>query len=597
MKISKLYTNRAQIFEPITFGEELNVVMAEIRNPANKDRDTHNLGKTTIGTVLDFTLLSTRDRNMFLFKYPQFEDFVFFVEILLGAGRYLTVRRSVEEASRISFKRHPNAHQDMNELGDDEWDHLQVPFDRARIMLDGYLDLEDLKPWNFRKGLGYLLRTQADYADVFQLNRFRAAHSDWKPFIAHILGFDSEVIGDCYAKEDSLEDLKSEAAALEAQAGGTISDLGKIDGMLSLKRKEAARTTELLGSFDFRVEDKEQLKQLVDNVDEQLAALNAERYRLNNLLKKIGAAIDEGEVLFDPDEAVRLFDEVGVVFGDQLIRDFDQLIRFNREITEERRQYLLQDRDEASTELKRVNSEINKLGRRRSESLAFLTSTDSFEKYKELSDKLVSIRADAIALENQREAIHRLQDFRQRIRSTEAEIEALQGRVEANVEMQGGPDSDGLFAAIRGYFDEIVKSVIDRDALLSVSVNQQHHVEFAADILDETGSVTSADMGNSYKKLLCVAFDLAVARAHSPEGYPRFVFHDGVFESLDPRKKERLLEVMRDYAAAGIQQIITLIDDDEPPTVDGKPAFDDAEIVLRLHDEGESGRLFKMRSW
>lgn len=48
MKLSKLYANKSELFEPITFVSGLNVVLAEIRLPENKKKDTHNLGKTTL---------------------------------------------------------------------------------------------------------------------------------------------------------------------------------------------------------------------------------------------------------------------------------------------------------------------------------------------------------------------------------------------------------------------------------------------------------------------------------------------------------------------------------------------------------------------
>ena len=70
-----------------------------------------------------------------------------------------------------------------------------------------------------------------------------------------------------------------------------------------------------------------------------------------------------------------------------------------------------------------------------------------------------------------------------------------------------------------------------------------------------------------------------------------------MFESLDKRKKSNLLDVMREYSNLGIQQIVTLIDTDMPPDVDGTPVFSEDEIVLRLHDEGPEGRLFRLRSW
>ena len=71
-----------------------------------------------------------------------------------------------------------------------------------------------------------------------------------------------------------------------------------------------------------------------------------------------------------------------------------------------------------------------------------------------------------------------------------------------------------------------------------------------------------------------------------------------MFESLDDRKKENLLTVIRNYAEFGIQSIITLIDSDLPPRDDdAEPVFNPDEIVLTLHDETEEGRLFRMKSW
>ncbi|MDR0571474.1 MAG: DUF2326 domain-containing protein [Rickettsiales bacterium] len=60
--------------------------------------------------------------------------------------------------------------------------------------------------------------------------------------------------------------------------------------------------------------------------------------------------------------------------------------------------------------------------------------------------------------------------------------------------------------------------------------------------------------------MLCIAFDLAVLRVHLDVRYPRFVFHDGVLEALDDRKKMKLLEVLRRYAGYGLQPIITVIE-------------------------------------
>lgn len=206
---------------------------------------------------------------------------------------------------------------------------------------------------------------------------------------------------------------------------------------------------------------------------------------------------------------------------------------------------------------------------------------------------MVTLRADITSLERQRGFLHRLQELRTGIRALTEERGHLQTQIEADVEKQ-----NSLFSTIRLFFSEIVEEVINRKALLSVSPNQVGHLEFKAEILDESGNATSADLGHTYRKLLCIAFDMAILRAHIDGKFPRFIYHDGVFESLDDRKKESLLLVIRRYAELGLQPIITLIDSDLPVrTNENESVFGRDEIVLNLHDENDQGRLFRMSAW
>ena len=434
MKPSKLYSNRLAEFAPVEFEPDLNVVLAEIRLPENRDRDTHNLGKTTLGRLLDFGFLAGRDANFFLFKHlNRFEHFVFFLEIELLDGTYVTVRRGVAEASKIAFKKHDVRHQDFSTLPDLEWDHVDVPFDRAKELLDSLLDWRALKPWHYRKGLGYFLRSQEDFRDVFHLRKFANVHADWKPFLAHILGFDAELIASHYAKEDELKKKELKVATLRQEIGGEIEDAGKIDGLLLLKRQDVDKKQQLLDAFDFRSQDKADTKQLVDTVDDRIADLNQRRYSLTQSKKKVVASLEEDQILFNPDDASELFREAGVYFSGQIKRDFKQLIDFNKAITDERRGYLIEERAEIEAELKTINSELNALGKRRSEILAFLSSTDSFAKYKLLSGELVTLRADIEVLERRREFVVRLQELRTDIRTLAEEKTHLEAAIEADV--------------------------------------------------------------------------------------------------------------------------------------------------------------------
>lgn len=598
MKLSKIYSNKPSLFEPVTFYEGLNVIYGEIRLPENKEKDTHNLGKSTLGRVIDFTLLSKRNPNFFLFKHPDiFNQFVFFLEVELKDSSFLTIRRDVAQASKIRFKKHQEKNQDYSLLPTEQWDHEDVSFDKAKELLDSLLDLNVIKPWSYRNSIGYLIRSQDDYSDVFQLRKFRSKDASWKPYLSHILGFNAELIKEHYEKEKALEEKQTTEKAVKKELGGSLEDISKIEGILLLKKKDAEKKQELLDAFDFRQQDKEKTKVLVEEIDEEIASLNQERYSLNQSRKKILKSLEEDKILFNTEEAEKLFNEAGVLFSGQIKKDFEQLLGFNKAITEERFGYLTEEKSEIEDKLRSINTRLNELGKRRSKNLSFLSDTEVFSKYKTLSRELVSLRADIETLERQKAHLHKLQELRTEIRALSEECSHLQSKIEDNVESQNS-DQSSVFSQIRLYFSEIVDTVISRKALLSVSPNREGHLQFKAEILDESGNATSADLGHTYRKLLCIAFDLAVLRVHKDEKFPHFAFHDGVFESLDNRKKENLLAILRDYVELGIQSVITLIDSDLPTRSPKElPVFDSTEIVLQLHDEGESGRLFKLKTW
>lgn len=260
MKLSRLYSNKPAVFEPVEFVPGLNVVLAEIRLPENRKKDTHNLGKTTLGRLIDFCLLSSRNKHFFLFKHlDRFRDFIFYIEIELLDGSYVTVRRCVEEPSKISFKKHQAPGQDYTDLPESGWDHVDVPFERAKSLLDGLLDLRAVKPWHYRSGLGYLLRSQDDFGDIFHLRKLSGNHGEWKPYLAHLLGFDAELVSDHYRKESALEAKQSDALVVKRELAG-VEDISKAEGMLLLKQADAAKKQRLLDSFDFRAQDKEKTR-------------------------------------------------------------------------------------------------------------------------------------------------------------------------------------------------------------------------------------------------------------------------------------------------------------------------------------------------
>jgi uncharacterized protein YydD (DUF2326 family) len=598
MKLSRLYSNRPDLFLPVEFNAGVSAVFAEIRLPENRERDTHNLGKSIFGQLIDFCLLMGKDSGFFLYRHEQhFAEFTFLLEIELGPDEFLTIRRPVSPGSEIDFLESDRSVPDANELEDDAWDHVAVKFERAKTLLDGILGFSTVQPWGIRQLAGYLIRSQDDYRDVFQLNKFSGKHKEWKPFVAHLLGLPADPVVDLYAKRDEQESVAKTLRTLLQEWGDEDADPSVLDALISAKRREVRTKKSAMSGFNFAEEDRETITRLVDDIEVRIVALNEESYRLTQQVARIDESLEEHKIAFAPKAVSKLFEEAGVAFDGQIRKDFDQLVAFNRAITKERREALVGQRGEARARADEIGVELTGLNEERRRSLEFLRQSDDLAKYKELGEELSTAQSELSALEAKRTAASKFTELRREQRSLAEEVGALQTEVEDAIDSASG-DPASRFESIRSYFAEIVDEVIGESAILGISMNAKGGIDFRAEIVNPSGTATSEDRGTSYRKLLCIAFDLALIRAYLDEKFPRFVYLDGALEALDPRKQEKLIGVFREYASIGLQPILSLLDSDLPAELGARTeTLAQEDIVLALHDEGDDGRLFKMPSW
>lgn len=280
MKLSKLYSNQSAIFEPIVFNDGFNVVYGDIRHPERYELDTHNLGKTTLAKLLDFMFLAGRSPKQFLFKHEErFEGFVFFLEVELVDGSYLTIRRSIKENTRIFFKKHNEKQQDFSSLADNLWSHGDVAIDNAKVLLEGWLHFDVLSQYPYRKIIGYLVRTQEDFRNVFKLNKEAGKDLYWKPYMADLLGFDGDLAKQHYEKLAEVNKLKDKISAISlSDMDNVTKELSKIDNKLLLRQKELSKLQEFIDNFNFDEIDQEKIEQLVNSIDNEIASLNMREY-------------------------------------------------------------------------------------------------------------------------------------------------------------------------------------------------------------------------------------------------------------------------------------------------------------------------------
>lgn len=589
MILSKLYSNKA--FKTVKFSEGLNVVLAKVSKPLDKDIDSHNLGKTTIISIIDFCLLKKITEDNLLKKHKDFfTGYEFFLEIKLNSGSYLTIKRSVDTPTKISFKKH--ILKDQNFVLEQKWDE-NLPFQKSIEYLNEALDFDVLRRnWTFRKFVSYFLRTQFDFKEIFQLNKFsKSLDKDWKPFMFHLLGFNSDLLEKKYDIELKKKKQEELIQAIKQENSVDEDQYDRIKGEIELKKEEIYEFESEINNFDFYNKEINLKKDLIENVENNISNLNTLEYNLEMEIENIQNSLSK-QINFDIDEVKQIYQETEIYFPDNLVKDYKQLQDFNRKITQEREKYLKETLEKAKDKLLFVRKELEDQNSKRIELLSVIKDKDSFNKFKIYQKDIITLKSQLIKLEEQLKSINNIENFNNKIEKFNDELKTLTHEIVNEI----NSDEVTIYPRIRKAFNKYMKSIANVTAYIYIKPNKTGNIDFKEEIAkndDVESEITAKTKGTSYKKFLSIAFDLAIITSYRNKSFFRFIYHDGSLEGLDNRKKLNFINLIRELCNEyKIQYIFTTIEDDLPIIEGERYSFSENEISVTLSDNGDSGKLF-----
>ena len=469
-----------------------------------------------------------------------------------------------------------------------------MPLAKGRELLDGILDLRILNPYDYRVALSYFLRTQKDYDDELQLQKFLLGpHVNWKPFVMHLFGFREEPIRTKYDLDIDIEELTKQKAAQQAEVQFPEDSVSKLSAQIGTKRAAIDQVEQALDAFSFDEAEKRVMYSLVREIETRISELNSSLYNIQSDIARIERALCN-KIRFDFDEIAKVFSDSQVYFGEQVTKDYAALVDFNTHLTKERNATLRKRLKLLQAEQERFLQERQGLNSDRSSRMQIVQRMDTFDKFKLLQRDLAEQKADLVYLENQLEKVRALADLSLQINAKQR----ARGQVIDEIKTMIDRDSP-VRARFAGLFNQYCKRVLDHDGVFFFKQNNRGNVDYeiTLELIGQKGKSSSLDKGNTYKKLLCALFDLALLVTYQDTPFFHFVYHDGVLEGLDNRKKIMFLELVREIISSGkIQYILSAIDSDLPrdQETDAKVEFDTDEVILALHDDGNDGRLFKM---
>ncbi|MDM5201548.1 DUF2326 domain-containing protein [Fictibacillus enclensis] len=584
MKLSRLYCDDPK-FKNIKFKDGLNVIYGYVNNA--ESNDPHNLGKSALIHLIDFMLLKeVKKGNYFYNKRNVFASHTFYLEIMLNNESFLTIRRSFKNITRVDIKI-SNCSQEL--FNCEEWDYTNLVLNSkskktisATEVLNQELKFNILKNYDYRKLVGYFIRTQNDYSDVFQLSKFSNSTDEvWKPFIFELLGFNSDLLLERYINYSEIEKLKAKISNMESFYN--VSDIDRINGQINILDREKEILEKDLDSFNFYLNEKQISQDLIKEIENKSIELNSHAYNLRSDINLIEKSLNTSEFL-DFEYIKELFNEVQIYFNDQLQKSYEELVEFNRSLIKDRKLHLTKLLVEKKNELKKADEDLKTLGNKRSEILSILNSSDVISKYKSLRTNLIEKEKSIQGLVTQKDIILQTRTDIKDLNTKKKKLEEINQKIETSIENGNETLND-----IRYLFKTIFEQITGKKGIIDISTNTTSNVEFNAGIISENGELTHEDEGFSYRKILCMCFDLAILGFYSNKSFFKFLYHDGPLEALHENRKESYLEFIKDYSDKNnIQYIISVIDSDVP-----KEQFEKGEIVCELfQDEEGKGSLF-----
>lgn len=585
MKLSKIYSNNSK-FKPILFNAGFNVIFGDVEKDKDLDKKTgeHNIGKTSLIYLIDFLLLKTVNKKTFFAKNKEvLSDWIFFLEVELNDGRFLTIKRAVNPNTKISFKEHFSRNQDFTL--ETSWDYEDLSINATNdednpkfIFENEYLKFDVANEYGYRSFLSYLLRTQNDYQDVFKLNKFKGKDVSWKPLLFKLLGFDPKIIIKKYDLDQELKDEKKILKSVNSKLDTGSENAIKL--AIEAKTTEKNELKSKIDAFDFYQKEQGINFELVSQIETKIAELNKREYVLNHNIEKIKLSLDNNKKQTLPlDEIEQLYRESGVYFPDQLVKEYKDVIEFSKQITKERSKYLQVELKEANDELQEIRDELRILNDKRSSGLAILKEKDTFVKYRKYQSELVQIENEIFSYKQKLEGSQLIANYSESIDKLNQKIKSATEDIRKEV-----TNDSSDYQEVRKLFQYIYKDIFEYTALLIIEVNQSGNIEFDTSVLNQSQDLTSKADGYTSTKILCLSFVLSILVYYSKSSFYRFAYFDGLIESWGNGHKLKFFELIRHYCETeNIQFTISMIKSDLPSGFD----FKNGEVIRILNRKGE----------
>jgi uncharacterized protein YydD (DUF2326 family) len=569
-------------FRPVTFVDGMNVVLADTNADSDETESTNGLGKTTLLRIIHFCLGSDLAKDRCL-SHPDLHGVTFGLEFA-AAGYVCSVERNTASAKQLAVSWEFVADLpveaerigDVAQIGVEEWKCALS----ARLAPEARLPDEAFKfSPAFRELAYYFIRVGKD-AFVDPQTAFSGQRGPSKRVAtSFLLGLNWPVQRQLHQLQEARTSV---GAALKALADVAEADNEKSIGDLEADRvvlEEALVDREReVSEFNLR-EDYHELEARLQSLDSEIHAYLNDNHADTRLLSYYRESANEVP-LFDGNQPVSILADAGALFRPEALRSLEEVAEFHRQVYANRKQFLSAEISRLQNRILLRNGDLSRASTEKTAVLKTMSSSGAL-------DALISLQRGATELSIRLEALKARIDERKRFDRRQDELTVEIGHARTLLKQDLEDRRPAVDEAI-ALFAEFTRFLYKVPGKLGVDIKTAgYQFTFA---IDRQGS-------DGVDQMVVFCFDLVVATLRARRGgkFLSLVHDSSMFADVDQRQYGLALQLAAKVSVAEGFQYICCLNVGALPTDHLGDLDLEAQIRLRLTDDGDAGRLLGKR--
>lgn len=575
-------------FKTVIFHKGYNIIVADrVADGQDSSRKTRNgAGKSSLIEIIHFCLGAQVNRNS-IFKNESLAGWSFILDIEI-LGEKFTLERYTDFPSKIYIVQ---GNIELLEL-DCKYDKkthsyyvnpitlnkkfLELFYGLKQEKTDNYIpSFRELVSYNIRRGIG-------GYSNPFEFFSRQTTYSKQvcnAYFLELNIAYASK-FQEIKEKQKGIENYKS--AAKSGVLGDLNLNIGELNAEVITRQIEADAMKKQLDDFCV-LPQYEEISEEVNQYTEQIHQLTNALILKERLKERYRTNIETEEVNINVNDIRDVYEEAGVLFGDNVNKSLQEVVEFHKKIVENRKNYLQNEVRRTLTDITNIKQQIATLDSKRSDLMKLLETHGALEEYVLLQDRYATAKVMLEDAKKRLDSIEYIEDSKSRLKIENQEL-LIASRQDYNERANTREKAVALFK-------ENTEFLYPEPGVLTIDLKETGY-DFDIEIK------SSRSQGVGYMKVFC--YDMVLAElGKAKDNFPDFVVHDStIFDGVDERQVARAL-MLADIKCNQIgMQYVCLINSDMIPyrefDDDFRSKFDES-IVLRISDEQEEGGLLGIR--